>query len=724
MLKRLIMYLAIMLSSSVTAMATHIVGGEIYYECLGGDQYLITLKIYRDCYNGEAPFDSPATISVYTASGAHYTDLFAPYSGSEILPVVINNPCLQAPPDVCVEEAVYTITAELPFVSGGYHIAYQRCCRNGGIQNIVNPGAQGSTYNVVVPEIALNSCNSSPYFNEFPPLALCIGDPLFFDHSATDPDGDQLVYSLCTPFHGGSQAIPAPSPANGPPYTQINWANGYSSAVPIDANPQLSIDAVTGELTGTPTQAGQYVVGVCVEEYRNGVLISTNNRDFQFNVVNCSANIEAVIPLQSSFHEPCDGLEVTFGNNSINAQYYLWDFGVMAILADSSDLETPTYLFPDTGVYTVTLIANPGYACADTTVEEISVYNEVLAEIVTNGEACFDVNSFDFVAGGQFGNGASFLWEFESATPNTSTLMNPTGIEFDTLGTFSIELTVTEAICADHDQIQISTYPRPYAYFHPEYFAGCNPLAVFLQDSSFSSTGHQVLWDFGDGHKPDYSNPFHTYTEDGVYDISLTIWTSSGCIDTSTFVVQGAATVYPLPEGDIRAEPDTQSIFEPVFSFSGTSDDAISCSLAPGTFDTLYSGIQSCTFEYIYPDTGDFNPVMIFTDGNGCTSMDTTRIRVNPEVRFWLPNAFTPNDDRLNDQWGPVAMGWKEYEIWVFDRWGQEVFHSTDPAERWNGRVRNESNLEPIPGVYAYRILARSLNNDDIRQLGSVTIVK
>ena len=106
------------------------------------------------------------------------------------IPVTINNPCLQAPPNVCVEEAVYTVNVNLPPIAGGYNIAYQRCCRNQSIVNLTNPSSEGSTYYVAIPESALSSCNSSPYFNEFPPLALCIGEELVFDHSATDPDGD------------------------------------------------------------------------------------------------------------------------------------------------------------------------------------------------------------------------------------------------------------------------------------------------------------------------------------------------------------------------------------------------------------------------------------------------------------------------------------------------------------------------------------------------------
>ncbi len=161
-------FIAILAMTSSSA-AEHLVGGEIFYECLGGDEYRITLKVYRDCYSSGAPFDSPANLAVYNSDGDLIHTLQAPFSGSQQLEVIVSNPCLQAPPDVCVEEAIYNVNAHLPFIQGGYHIAYQRCCRNQSIVNLVNPDAQGSTYCLETPEIALNSCNSSPSFNNCPP---------------------------------------------------------------------------------------------------------------------------------------------------------------------------------------------------------------------------------------------------------------------------------------------------------------------------------------------------------------------------------------------------------------------------------------------------------------------------------------------------------------------------------------------------------------------------
>lgn len=712
-----------MLLLPLWASATHIVGSEIYYTCLGNNQYRITLKVYRDCLIGEAPFDSPAAVTVFNSSGAVVTNLMMYHNGAVQMPVVINNPCLQAPPNICVEEAVYETTVSLPFLSGGYHIAYQRCCRNGTIVNLVNPGAQGATSYVHITEAALNGCNSNPRFNAFPPIALCAGDPLVFDHSATDPDGDLIVYSLCAPYIGGTQFDPAPSPAAPPPYAQVNWGGGYAAASPMNSNPALTIDPATGMLTGTPTQQGQFMVGVCAQEYRNGQLLSVNTRDFQFNVVSCMSFVAAVIPDPEAFHDPCTGREVTFGNNSINATYFEWDFGVDSVQNGISTDMTPTYTFPDTGWFDVTLIANPGLPCADTATQPILIYDPVIAEIPPLDGQCADANAFDFMADGQFGPGATFFWEFEDAQPATSTDRDPVGIAFNGAGQFTVRLTVTQAICSDTDERVISTYPRPLALFDPGPHIGCPPLAVQFTDQSYSATGHQRLWDFGNGETSFVASPTFVFTQTGSYDITLTIWTTSGCIDTVSVSAPLDVTVHPVPSGILTVEPDTQSIFNPYFSFSGSSGNAVLCEIDPGDGNTLSATIAGCDFQYTYADTGNYYPVLHVVNDLGCTASDTAFLRVHPEFRFWLPNAFTPYGNPRNDTWGPVAMGVKDYRMWVFNRWGQQMFYSEDHREQWDGTVQHSGNPEVVKGVYAYRVTFRSIDGEPFEYIGSVTLV-
>ena len=149
------------------ANATHIVGGEMIYDDLGGGNYRITLKVYRDCFNGIPPFDGqggnsgPAYITVYDGfqNVISVIDIGSPTV--TIVPPAINNPCILTPNNVCVEQGIYTYTLSLPPIAGGYYIVYQRCCRNGTILNIVTPGFVGSTYYTHIPGPEVVTINNS-----------------------------------------------------------------------------------------------------------------------------------------------------------------------------------------------------------------------------------------------------------------------------------------------------------------------------------------------------------------------------------------------------------------------------------------------------------------------------------------------------------------------------------------------------------------------------------
>src|SRR5438045_2899354 len=110
------------------SMAFHIIGGEMYYTCTGNNNYEITLKIFRDCSaSNAAPYDDPAFITVYNATGLPVQTFGVNFPGSTFVQPDLSNPCLQVPPNICVEQGVYEFTANLPPSPGGYDISYQRC---------------------------------------------------------------------------------------------------------------------------------------------------------------------------------------------------------------------------------------------------------------------------------------------------------------------------------------------------------------------------------------------------------------------------------------------------------------------------------------------------------------------------------------------------------------------------------------------------------------------
>ena len=285
--------------SSMT-FASHIVGGEVYYDALGNDTYKITFEVYRDCSG--SGFDSPLQYTVFTPNGAIFSTYSIPLPIPDTLPIVYDDPCVTPPNDVCIERAIYIDTIVLPLTADGYYISYQRCCWANNIQNITNPGDWGITITTNVPGtnlVALGD-NNCARFNNYPPIVLCSNNTLTFDHSAFDADGDSLVYSMCTPKTvdlGPTGTTAEPNPEYAAPYADVTWEPGFTGLQPWGPGSNVTIDPQTGMMDITPGLIGTYVAGVCVHEYRNGILINQKVRTFGYRVVTCEVELPIEVSL-------------------------------------------------------------------------------------------------------------------------------------------------------------------------------------------------------------------------------------------------------------------------------------------------------------------------------------------------------------------------------------------------------------------------------------------
>lgn len=377
------------------AFSTHIVGGNITYRHLGGENYQVSLTLRRDCFLGssEAEFDDPASIGIFTASGALATwlgnngQIRIPLMTNDTLNPFIISDCGFEGTQVCVQEATYTGTIRLPLRPGGYILSYQRCCRNATLSNILNPLETGTTYWIAVTENAMNIGNATPKFKQWPDVYICANRPLVFDHSAEDLDGDSLVYKLCVPNSGATRINPKPQPPNFPPYNLVQFASPYSLNDMMGGVP-LTIDPQTGIITTTPNLVGQFLIGVCVEEYRNGVLISTVRRDFQYNVRVCSQPPKAFFETSET---DCTSLDVTFINNSLAASNFVWYFDYPN--TDPAFVSTeanPSFSYPTSGIYNVKLRATRGSdGCFDSIIKPVSVFiNNIEPDFLLMMEEC------------------------------------------------------------------------------------------------------------------------------------------------------------------------------------------------------------------------------------------------------------------------------------------------------------------------------------------------
>ncbi|MGF7218507.1 gliding motility-associated-like protein [Spirosoma lacussanchae] len=173
----------------------------------------------------------------------------------------------------------------------GYYMTWQYCCRNGDIDNIHTPALAGQTFYLEFPAIYPSGArlvfNSSPVFDQVDGEFICINEPFRFSFDARDADGDELRYSMVTPFDRLDPELGIGS-ANG---LTIQWLPGYTPEQAIPGAPPLTINKQTGELHVTATKQGLYVFSVLVEEYRRGQRIGSVRRDYQLFVIDCPPTI-------------------------------------------------------------------------------------------------------------------------------------------------------------------------------------------------------------------------------------------------------------------------------------------------------------------------------------------------------------------------------------------------------------------------------------------------
>ena len=343
-LKKMLLIFFLNMTMCLQLSAVHVFGGELEAVNTGGDNYKFRLTAYVDC-SRVSGMASTETFQVYDASNTLIKSITLSMILRDTLPV-IQNACASAAAGTCVGRVVLEGTGTLPLITGGYTLAYGSCCRNSNTTNMISPGSTGQVYVLKLPGGELvNTPNSAPVFNSLPPSEICTNMPMSVDFSATDADGDLLKYRLATPYgdvSGGSSTTP--------PIPTISFAAPYTAADPLNAN--IQIDSLTGEITGTPKNIGLFVIGVVVEEYRNGKLIGSKIRDFTYTIVACTPAMTVSNPLVST----CANLPVQF-------DYVLkgplkpgttpkWNFGDPGSgVNNTSTLKNPTHQYPTLGTY-------------------------------------------------------------------------------------------------------------------------------------------------------------------------------------------------------------------------------------------------------------------------------------------------------------------------------------------------------------------------------------
>lgn len=300
---------------SLASRASHFSGYDMNLTHLGNDTYKVKLTIFKDAITSSNPLPQFVDFATYisvTNVNANFnfqmpkiSSYYATYNPADCPPFYANL-SLQ----VGVYE--YTITstqAQALNNSNGYYFSAYTCCRNEGVNNVLNSSSTGINFTMDLPRLNAGSptrYNNSPRFTRTPLAFYCVGKPYTVQLNCTDPDGDSLVYSLIPPTDGISAVKP---------FGTVTYAPGYNLNYNIlDGVPDINLNPTTGVFSFIPIKIGRYLVGFKCDEYRkiNNVAtkIGTVYREFQLETVLCPESPPVVSDNRNRKNVIVDTLEI------------------------------------------------------------------------------------------------------------------------------------------------------------------------------------------------------------------------------------------------------------------------------------------------------------------------------------------------------------------------------------------------------------------------------
>jgi len=306
-----------------------------------------------------------------------------------------------------------------------------------------------------------------------------------------------------------------------------------------------------------------------------------------------------------------------------------------------------------------------------------------------------------------------------TANPATTTSYTITGTDINT--------------CVNTATTTVTVNPLPVLAVGPS-ASGCAPVCVsFINSTPVTGT---CSWNFGDGSFSNSCTPNHCFVTPGTFKVTLTLTDGKGCVNSdSTKVI-----VFPQPIADFGFSPQPATNIDPVH-FTDMSQGAVGPN-SYGPYGMLwYLGdvfLANPANNYV---NNSMNPMHLY-DGTdapysyyvtqwvqnqfGCKDSITKVVEIKPSWTFYIPNAFSPNDDGVNEGFKGTGVGIDNttYNLWIFDRWGMLLFYSNDLEKVWDGRIQGKDGDIVQEDTYVWKVRFHDFMGMSHEYRGIVSVIK
>lgn len=556
------------------------------------------------------------------------------------------------------------------------------------------------------------SWNSTPIQNSATATGLA---PASYTVTATDDNGCSATGTVdITTTQGFTASISASTDAS---------CNGICDGEATITTTQGSTGVLTYDWNTTPPQILPTATGLCAGNYEVTVT----------DGVGCTTTANVTIA------------EPTAVNVTVAASETLICIGESADLSGTAD--------GGNGPYTYTWTANPVDPTLNASAQNPTVMPVVTTEytlIATDAAGCVsapkyvtvEVNpplSLNFVRPTQSPSGDTAICRYESATidlqasggngqytyfldpdnqnpvplpmvvnPNTTTSYTFTVVDGCTTPPVSLTNTIT-------------VNQLPVVDFSGDDLSGCDQHTVSFTDAT-TPTPISWSWNFGDensnANSSSAQSPTHVFSGPGLYTVNLEVASPQGCSNDT--VREDYIEVFPIPIATFELSPEVTNVLNATVEFTDLSAPDIAnwnWNFGDGGLSNLQNPIHT------YTDTGVFTIWLQVETIHGCTNDATRRVEVEPDFMFYIPNAFTPNEDGKNDVFRPYGEGvkWETFEMSIYNRWGEEIYYTADIESPWRGWFKDR----PVEvGTYVYKIRIFDQNGEEHVYRDGVTLVR
>jgi gliding motility-associated-like protein len=380
----------------------------------------------------------------------------------------------------------------------------------------------------------------------------------------------------------------------------------------------------------------------------------------------------------------------------------------------ASLLQNPVIVSTNTthiGQYTV--VVTNANTCTNTTVADVFVNDIPTPTITGNGGVCLN-SVLSFTAQG----GNTYQWSGPGSFLSLAPTITINAVSASQGGVYSVTVTSVNG-CKASTSANATVYPLPPVNITSDIRSGCVP--VCINYTTTSTLAIQTFgWDLDNGAAfgGNGSTAYGCYLSAGIHTVIASLTSTNGCRNSGTYTIEA----YPRPVAEYIYQPTKPIVnINSNIQFTDVSNGA---NIVSWRWDFTNVGLHISTQQhpnFNYTEAGDYYAALVVTSDHGCKDTVMKKITVGEDFGIWIPNTFTPDGSGVNDTFQPKGYGIVNYEISIYDRWGENLYKGNDFGRGWDGYYKDQLCKTD---VYVYRIMITNVYGKSLEYVGHVNLIR